>query len=541
MDAFNVAAQTAERAIRSGRIGTPVTLRMFDRSLPGGADCAIRLACQLDVASRWLGAAPGAMHAVGRSSGNHATLGVRFAGGQTAVLTAGDALGPAVCELLVIGNRGLLSWEPDPGDSASQVAAPPQPTAASLDQVRQALAAWQPLPASETAGLPRPREVQLRPPYGVLLVAGSHTHQENYAEAFAADARCRLIALTDDAGVSSRRRMLNQRLARQLGIPYIDDIHAALARDDVQIVSLCAEPERRGPLAVAAAEAGKHLYLDKPLAASSEAAAAIVRAVHRSGVASQMFTQVGTPAALRVRQLAANSPIAPLQAFHADLLFAKGDPGTANLAAPRQEWQQPENFEWMESKREFSNVGVYPLALAQCLGFARPRRVWAVTGNYFFAEHQTNQMEDFGLALIEFDTGQVASILAGRCGWRSHPSHGINRTYLEGGAGVTVVDAFRPRIEIYADEEPWSPPRRHPEDPMGFWSSTVAEAGGRAKQSWQLPAASGPNDISAFIDCLEQGRLPDVPADAAARTQQALMAVYRSAAQGEAVLVDPVA
>ncbi len=75
----------------------------------------------------------------------------------------------------------------------------------------------------------------------------------------------------------------------------------------------------------------------------------------------------------------------------------------------------------------------------------------------------------------------------------------------------------------------------------GEQDHTVAEAGGRAKQSWQLPAASGPNDISAFIDCLEQGRLPDVPADAAARTQQALMAVYRSAAQGEAVLVDPVA
>ena len=36
------------------------------------------------------------------------------------------------------------------------------------------------------------------PRYGVLLVTGSHTHQENYAAAFAADRRCRLIAVSDE-------------------------------------------------------------------------------------------------------------------------------------------------------------------------------------------------------------------------------------------------------------------------------------------------------------------------------------------------------
>src|SRR5690606_33833401 len=48
------------------------------------------------------------------------------------------------------------------------------------------------------------------PPLGVLLVAGDFTHQPNYAEAFRADPRCRLIGLADEADVPDRRRSLNE-------------------------------------------------------------------------------------------------------------------------------------------------------------------------------------------------------------------------------------------------------------------------------------------------------------------------------------------
>src|SRR5436190_1025938 len=101
--------------------------------------------------------------------------------------------------------------------------------------------------------------------YGVLFVTGNHTHQENYAAAFAADKRCRMIAVTDEANVDRRRRDLNERLAKALDIPYIADLEQALARKDVDIVSICAPPERRGRIALLCAKARKHLYLDKSL------------------------------------------------------------------------------------------------------------------------------------------------------------------------------------------------------------------------------------------------------------------------------------
>lgn len=555
MDSFSLAVETVEPALVAGRIGTPVALRIFAQTAIETSQLPGILARSLEVAARWFVSEPAVVYAAGSVEGDaaegtptpHVALAVRFENGRAAVLSAGLAHATPRMELLVIGNRGVISWEPDYGlpiegaagmDTASATAVSPTKY---LRQVEEALASKNSLPEMPGGGgsaAEGAAPVRLAPPYGVLLVAGSHTHQENYAQAFAADPRCRLVAVSDEPGVSGRRRMLNERLARQLGIPYLDDLSAALRRDDVQIVSICAEPERRGPIAVATAEAGKHVYLDKPLAASTAEADAIASAVRRAGVASQMFSLIGSSAAMRARKLAASTNLAPLAALHADLLFAKGDPGTANLACLRRESAEPKNFEWVESKREFSNVGVYPLALAQVIWQRPPRRVWAVTGNYFFAEHQTNQMEDFGLAVVEYGDGQFTTIMAGRCGWRSHPSHGINRTYLVGPRASAVVDAFRPRAEIYADAEPWAPPRRHPEDPMGFWSSTVEEAGGRPKHAWQLPPESNPTDIRAFVDCLEQGRASDLPASSAATVQKVLLSAYRSAASGEAVEVE---
>src|SRR5262245_10599401 len=105
-----------------------------------------------------------------------------------------------------------------------------------------------------------------RAKYGILLVTGAQTHQENYARAFIADPRCQVVAVSDDPNIPVRRRELNERFARELDVPYLAKLDDALKRDDTHIASICAEPERRGAIAVRCAGAGKHLYLDKSLA-----------------------------------------------------------------------------------------------------------------------------------------------------------------------------------------------------------------------------------------------------------------------------------
>jgi predicted dehydrogenase len=371
--------------------------------------------------------------------------------------------------------------------------------------------------------------------YGILLVTGSHTHQEGYGAAFAADKRCRIVAVTDEATVDARRRELNERLARAFGVPYVPDLEQALKRPDVNVVSICAPPERRGRIAVLCAEAGKHLYLDKSLVPRLIEADALVAAVRKAGVRSHMFSFISASWARQARQLLASGRLGQLRAIHADTFFAKGFPGTAKLGTPRREEFSPERHQLVEAKRELDNVGVYPLTLVRWLTGKKFQTVFGITGNYFFQEHQKHNVEDFGLISATLEGGLPVTVTAGRYGWMTHPASGVNRLLLVGSERSLLIDANRPRLEVYTDEPPWLPPNVNPADPMSFWASTQEEVHVRPKRTWVPAGPAGQSDASYFLDRLDAGQDSEITAAEAALTTEVLIAAYRSAANGEVV------
>lgn len=556
MTLFQAAVSSVDSALRARQIGTPVSARIVAHRSPDHGHQQQLLGEAMAAASRWLDGRPLRVTALGRLETGQTSVLVGFEQGRTALVSVGSCgLGEPLVEIVVTGNRGILSWQPDrPGAilslSSEQPAAEPagallRAVEASLEsEATVALAGtqWQAAPTGQLAKMAWPagesdlRIAKPRDPYGVLLVAGSHTHQEGYAADFAADRRCRLIAVTDEIDISDRRKRLNRRLADALQIPYLADLDEALARDDVHVVSVCVEPERRAKVLLRCAAAGKHLYIDKPMAATSSEAAEVVEAVRKAGVVTQMFSNVRWPVLAEVKETLAAGSVGDLRAIHCDLTFAKGRAGSADLASPRREAAQPEHFEAIDSKREWFNIGVYPLTLLHWLGH-RVRRIAAETGNYFFTEHQKNDMEDHAVALLELEGGAIATLSVGRTGWQSHPAGGLNRTTLVGSRSAVTIDGGRPRIEVWSDQPAWEPPQRHPADPMGFWASTVAESGMRPKQSWVIPPATRTSDASHFLDCLEDGRESDVSADLAAEVVQILMAGYASAAKGTLINV----
>jgi predicted dehydrogenase len=379
-------------------------------------------------------------------------------------------------------------------------------------------------------------------PYGVLLIAGGQTHQENYARAFAADSRCRLVGLTDEADVPERRRALNAQLAAELGVPVLESLDEALARDDVDLVSVCTEPERRGRVAARCARAGKHLYVDKPLTTNLDDARELLAAARAHNVHTQMFSLVRVPLASRAKTTVESGRFGALTALHCDLTFAKGIAGSAELGAPRSERAVADRFTWIDSKRELYCVGLYPLVLFQWLTGRRFTSVYAATANYFFAEHQRNGVEDFGNLLLEMEGGLHATITVGRTGWSSHPDYGIHQLQLTGTDETVRLDAFRPRLEIYSDAAPWRQPATpHPEDPMGFWASTQEPGGIKPKTDWIAIERPVQSDAAAFLDCLDADRESDVPASTGAHAVQVILAAYRSAAEKRWVEIPPLA
>ena len=372
---------------------------------------------------------------------------------------------------------------------------------------------------------------------GVLLISGRLTHQENYALNLRADPRCRLIGLSDEVDVPPERAQLNKQFAEDLDIPYWPNLDDALARDDVHLVSVCADPERRGRIAARCADAGKHVYVDKPMTPYLSHADAAVAAVERAGVRSQMFSSNHQAWVHQARQIVESGTLGELTAIHVDNLFSKGPNGTASLGAPRQAIYPPVISNFVDAKAELYAIGVYALGFVCMLSGRAVETVFGSTANYFFAEHQNRNMEDFGFLSLTLEGGVTATITGGRIGWASHPAGGANQIHLIGTEGSIFLDANRPRLEVFANDQPWTPPEINPRDPMGFWRTTQEEVNARPKRTIASLSSTldSRTDASYFVDCIVEERESEMNARQAAMLTEILLAGYKSAADGRVI------
>lgn len=500
--------QTVQKALKADRIGTPVYVRYHLQNLLKKE----ALEKIVPLIEQWMGAKAELRHTLNNE--NHHSWTLQWKDGRTASLSALDGTdavpGP---HLMVIGNHGAIYHRYDGGSDYL----------------------WEDVKPISSPDESKPSKEKAKPKYGVLLVTGSYTHQENYARAFADDPRCKLIALTDEKKVSERRRKLNQRLADELGIPHEPDLTKALHRDDVDIVSICAPPERRGRIAVQCAKAGKHLYLDKSLVPQLSEADALVKAVEQAKVQTHMFCFISQPWAIRAKTLIDSGKMGKLLGIHADTFFAKGRPGTAKLGKARKEEFPPQRHQLKTAKRELDNVGVYPITLIHWLTGQKFESVQGIAANYFFAEHQKHNVEDFGLLTCTLANDIPVTVSAGRYGWTTHPNFGVNRLLLVGSKQTALIDANHPHLEVYNDGKPWIPPNVNPDDPMGFWSSSQAAVHTQPKTTWLPFHGNAQSDVAYFLDQLDAGKSSEMSITEAAHSAEVLIGGYLSASNGKQI------
>ena len=103
------------------------------------------------------------------------------------------------------------------------------------------------------------------------------------------------------AGVCSRRLEMAKAAAEELGAEfYTNDYRELLAREDIDVVSICTPNAQHEEMAIAAIRAGKQVYIDKPLADDAEAAARIAAEAEKSDVSTCMvFNNRYLPSMLR--------------------------------------------------------------------------------------------------------------------------------------------------------------------------------------------------------------------------------------------------
>ncbi len=86
------------------------------------------------------------------------------------------------------------------------------------------------------------------------------------------------------AGIVGRDPVRTEQVAKEYGIPYWTvNFRDLLARDDIDAVSVCLHNNLHQPVTVAALQAGKHVYCEKPMAGSYRDAVLMVEIARQAG------------------------------------------------------------------------------------------------------------------------------------------------------------------------------------------------------------------------------------------------------------------
>jgi predicted dehydrogenase len=355
---------------------------------------------------------------------------------------------------------------------------------------------------------------------GIALLSFAHGHQNGWATVFKQDPRVRIACAWDEDPNRGRAH------AEKLGVPFAETLDGALQRDDVRAVTICSTNSTHAELAVAAAGAGKHIMMQKPMATTIEDCDRIVGAVERAGV---LYYQ------------SHNLRFDPVHQEIKRRVDA-GEIGRVAIARRRHSHAysllNPKVLEWMSDPvlgggGAFMDEGAH-VALWFLWMFGAPKSVTGVVTTS--VSHQTAGVEDNGVLLYRYENGTIG---VHQSSWTELASTSTIELLGDQGtivANGTDISSARSWAEGDAPLRVW---KHDPSRPIGG-SPPSARPSGPKPGEWATPdVVLPPNRLSgtaqAFVELLVNGG--ESPADArTARTAvEMVLAGYQASREGREV------
>ncbi len=260
----------------------------------------------------------------------------------------------------------------------------------------------------------------------------------SFADAFHANPRARIVAVTEDDPPPATARATpeetqrgNRDGAAELGVPFMERLDDVLGRDDVDAVTLTSPFERRAGLVERIASAGKHIFIDKPMASELREADKIVESVERRGVKLMVGHNYRfAPSILSARESLRAGQVGLPWAIHSEWIVGAGSQAAAI--------------------GEMMNHAMYPIDALLYLVPGRVESVYCISGSYFFDNAKESGVEDLGFITMNMERGIIATTSIGRTPVPHVNGYGGDMTIrIMGTHGMVYVDANRPRWVSY--------------------------------------------------------------------------------------------
>ena len=353
-------------------------------------------------------------------------------------------------------------------------------------------------------------------PLRVALIGCGNIALNMHLPVFLADPeRYQVVAVADPT--ASRLRAAREMATLDPVRAYADPLEA-IRSPDVDVVDICTPQHRRRDLLVAAAEAGKHIICEKPLASVPADAEAAVKAAEAAGVVlGVVHNYLFLPEFIAARRIIASGELGAVRTVTVNYLGVLDLPGAGGY---RPLWRHDPAAAGGGVLMDMLHA-VY--LAEQLLGAPFVR----VSG---FADADLpgargDGVETLALARFEADQGDRTSVAMVNMAWGYGPG-GVQVTGTEGRLVIRYVDDSTP---------PWAPLAGITVTTVEGTRSTDVPVGMElpAKMSAAMTLA-----LADIADAVRSGGQPAATGRDALHTLACTMATYTSAALGRTVQIE---
>jgi UDP-N-acetyl-2-amino-2-deoxyglucuronate dehydrogenase len=310
------------------------------------------------------------------------------------------------------------------------------------------------------------------------------------------------------------------------------DYHDLLQRDDIDVVHILTPHYLHAPMTIDAANAGKHVLAEKPLAISMDQAHAIVGAGRRNKVTIGAVSQNRyNAAAVAIKKALVDGSLGKIMGQRIILSWAK----------PAEYYQRSDwRGTWdKEGGSLLIDQAIHVLDLARWFVGEEIETVQATIAN---RDHPEIETEDTAEGLITYRNG-VKSVFFATNNF-SYNAPVVVEIQCEKGTALMEFDraviTYRNGQELTVVNDPSE--TINEAEYKGFFNEESSQIAMRTLKEWgviMLPVTwKAPKSywgvthikqIENFYASLAAGRQPDMTAEVALKTQEMIMAIYQSA------------
>jgi predicted dehydrogenase len=309
--------------------------------------------------------------------------------------------------------------------------------------------------------------------------------------------------------VCNRTEATGRPLAGRHNADWVADYQAAVGRDDVDVVAVCTPSGTHMEIAIAAAEAGKHLLVEKPLEITLSRVDRIIEAVDKAGVILACVFP-------RRFAVGVETTKAALEA---------GRLGTMTLADVYVKWHRDQAYydaDWrgtwaLDGGGALMNQSIHQIDMLQWL--AGP--VESVFARAATLAHDM-ETEDTACAVLTFENGALGVIQGATSAWPGDQA----KTEIRGSGGSIVLEDGRIALWKLAGAEPGEEARM---------LNLEAAQGSGASDPTAIGYEMHRRQVVDLVEAIAGKRPPKILGQEARKSVEIIRAMYHSAQTGRPV------